>query len=229
MLKPTKKISRKEMKEDKLVMTYFEATTWYEKNKKLVSSVLTGLAIVVIAAVVIRNNIASNNEQANTELGKVIKYYDQSNYEAAINGVPQENVRGLQAVVSEYGGTHAGKFAKFYLANSFFATGNYDKALEYYLDVDINDDLIQASAYAGAAACYESKSDHANAAMYYEKAAQRGKNNVQAAEQLHHAAMNYAAVGKKEKAVELLKKVKKNFPTSSIAREVDRYIASINS
>jgi tetratricopeptide (TPR) repeat protein len=229
MLKPKKKITKKDIKEDKLVSTYFEATKWYEEHKKVVSSVVTGLVIVIIAAIVIRNNIVSSNEQATTELSKILKYYDQGNYEAAINGIPQENVRGLLAVVNEYGSTHAGEFAKFYLANSYYALGNYDKALEYYLEVDLKDDLLQASAYAGAASCYENKGNHSSAASYYEKAAMRGKENVQAAEQLQRAALNYAAAGNRGKAVELLKKIKKDFPTSSVAREVDRYMASINS
>jgi tetratricopeptide (TPR) repeat protein len=229
MLKAKKKITKKEIKEDKLVSAYFEATTWYEENKKLLRNVLTGVVIVAIVAVVIRNNMVSNNEQATTELAKIMKYYDEGKYEAAVNGIPQENIRGLLAVVNEYGSTHAGAFAKFYLANAYFALGNYDQALTYYLDVSLDDELLQASAYAGAAACYEAKGDRANAASYYERAALRGKNNIQAAEHLQFAALNYAAAGKKEKAIDLLKKVKKDYPTSSVARDVDRYLASMNS
>jgi tetratricopeptide (TPR) repeat protein len=229
MLKPKKKITKKKIKEDKLVSAYFEATSWYEQNKKLLGRIFTGLVIVAIAAVVIRNNMVKNNEQATTELAKIMKYYDQGNYEAAINGIPQENIRGLLAVVNDYGSTHAGEFAKFYLANSYFAVGNYDQALAYYLDVSLDDDLLQASAYAGAAACYEAKGDRANAASYFERAALRGKKNNQAAEHLQFAALNYAAAGNKVKAINLLKKLKKDYPTSSVAREVDRYLALISS
>jgi len=229
MLKRQKKISKKEIKEDKLVSTYFEATSWYEQNKKLVSSVITGVVIVVILAIVVRNNIASNNAQAETELSKVMTYFDQGNFEGSINGIPQENVRGLAAIVNDYGSTRAGEFAKFYLANAYYATKEYDKALEQYLDVSVDDELIQASAFAGAGACYEAKRDNSNAAQYYEKAALLGKANTQAAEQLHRAAMNYAAAGNKDKAVELLKKVKKDYPTSAIARDIERYLAVVNS
>ena len=229
MLTPKKKISKREIKEDKLVSAYFEATSWYQENKKTVSSVFTGLVVVVFAAVVIRNNITGNNEKATSEFAKVMKYYDDGNYEAAISGVPQENIRGLQAVVNDYGSSHAGGFAKFYLANAYFATGNFDKALEQYLDVSVSDDLVQSSAFAGAGACYEAKGNSADAARYYEKAAMIGKGNTQAAEHLHHAAMNFAAAGNKTRAVELLKKIKKDYPTSSVAREVEKYIAVINS
>lgn len=229
MLKPKKKISKREIKEDKLVSSYFEATNWYEKNKKLVSSIITGIVIVVIIAIVVRNNIAGNNEQAMTELAKVLPYYDQGNYEGAINGIPQNNVRGLTAIVADYGSTKSGEFAKFYLANAYYISQQYDKALELYLDVSVDDNMIQASAYAGAGACYEAKVDPTNAAEYFEKAAQFGKNNPQTVEYLHHAAMNYATAGEKEKAVTLLRKVKKEYPTTQLARDIEKYIAQINS
>jgi tetratricopeptide (TPR) repeat protein len=225
MLTPKKKISKREIKEDKLVTTYFEATSWYEQNKKTVSTVFTGLVVVIVAAIIIRNNIASSNEKATSEFAKVMRYYDDGNYEAAINGVPQENVRGLQAVVNDYGSSKSGTFAKFYLANAYFSTGKYDKALELYLDVNLNEDLLQGSALAGAGACYEAKGNSASAAMYYEKAAMIGKGNTQAPEHLQHAAMNFAASGNKTKAIDLLKKIKKDYPTSPLAREIDRYIA----
>jgi tetratricopeptide (TPR) repeat protein len=225
MLTPKKKISKREIKEDKLVTTYFEATSWYEKNKKTVSTVFTGLVVLVVAAIIIRNNIASSNEKATSEFAKVMKYYDDGNYEAAINGVPQENVRGLQAVVNDYGSSKSGNFAKFYLANAYFSIGKYDKALDLYLDVNLNEELLQSSALAGAGACYEAKGNNANAATYYEKAAMIGKGNTQAAEHLQHAATNFAAAGNKSKAIELLKKIKKDYPTSPLAREIDRYIA----
>ena len=51
------------------------------------------------------------------------------------------------------------------------------------------------------------------------------KVNVNAAENMFHAARNYLMTGKKEKAAELFKKVKKDFPNSIVAREIDRWIA----
>ena len=55
MLKPKKKISKREIKEDKLVTTYFEATTWYQANKKLVNGILT--AVVILAVVIVAYTI----------------------------------------------------------------------------------------------------------------------------------------------------------------------------
>ena len=109
MLKPKKKISKKEIKEDRLVTSYYEATSWYQNNKKLVNGVLTGLVVVAIVVFAYINNVSSNNQKATAELGKVLSYYDQGRYDVAINVNLQENVRGLQAIVDDYGSTKAGE------------------------------------------------------------------------------------------------------------------------
>jgi TolA-binding protein len=225
MLKPKKKITKKEIKEDKLVTTYFEATTWYEANKKTVNGVLVGIVILAVVLVAYMNNVNSNNLKANTELGKVIPYYDQGKFDVAISGNLQENIRGLQSIVDDYGSTKAGELARFYLANAFFAQNDYDKALKYFLDVSVSDEMIAASAIAGAGACYEAKKENEKAGEMFEKAAFKSTKDVNAAENMFHAARNYLTVGKKEKAAELFKRVKKEFPTSVVAREIDRWIA----
>ncbi len=229
MLKPKKKITKREIKEDKLVTTYFEASTWYQNNKKLVNGIITGAIVVAIAAFAYANNVSSNNQKATTELGKILPSYDQGKYDVAVNGNLQENIRGLQAIVDDYGSTKTGELARFYLANAYYAQRDYDKALQNYLDVSFGDELITTSALAGAGACYEAKEDYEKAATYFEKAAMKYGKSVNAAENLFHAAQNYAAAGNKEKAVDLYKKVKKEFPTSSYAREIDRWIAQATS
>lgn len=229
MLRPKKKVTKKEIKQDTLVTGYFEAQAWYAENKKLVSYGLTVVVLMIVAIIVITNNMRTNNEKATVELGKVMRYYDQGTYELAINGNPAENIRGLRAIVDDYGSTKAGEFAKLYLANSYFSLKNYSKALEYYQDVDIADPLLTASAFAGAAACLEVAGKFEEAARNFEKAAAQKTFDAYVAENLHHAAMNFGAAGKKEKAVELLKRVKKEFPTSLYAREAERSIAQFSS
>jgi tetratricopeptide (TPR) repeat protein len=225
MLKPQKKISKREIKEDKLVTKYFEARQWIDANTKILSYIGIGLVGLVVIGFLWSRSRADSNQKATAMLAKISKYYDEGRYDLAINGVPQEGTQGLQAVVDEHGSTNAGEIAKLYLANSYFALKNYDKALGVYDDISISDKMITASAYAGMAACYEAKGAFSDAASYFEKAASKNMTSMQAPENLQRAATNYAAIGKKEKAVELLQMLKKEFPTSSYARDVDLYIA----
>ncbi|MBI5464579.1 MAG: tetratricopeptide repeat protein [Ignavibacteriales bacterium] len=229
MLKGQKKITKHEIKEDKLVTTYFEAQGWIENNKRLMSYIVGVPIALILLGWFYTEKRSDWNDTASAQLAKILPYYEQGRYQESINGVPQEGAQGLTMIVDEYGSTKSGEIARFYLANSYFNLGNYDKALENYKSVDLSDNLLSASVYAGIAACYENKGDHAEAASYYEKAAFKHMKPSLAPENLFNAAANYAAAGKKEKAVELLKTLKKEFPNSNLARDVDRYIASFAS
>ncbi len=225
MLKPKKGISKREIKEDKLVTTYFRSRTWIEQHKRLVSYIVAVPVILLAVLWFIENNRRQSDERATTELSKVFPLYDQGQYQLAVDGIPQENIRGLQSIVEDYGSTHAGEVAKLYLANCFFNLKEYDKALTYFREADLGNKLLSSSALAGEAACYEAEGNHQEAAKLYEKAASTYATDVEAPDNLFLAANNYALAGNKEKAAEILKRLKREFPTSTYASEVDRYLA----
>jgi len=229
MLKPKKRISKREIKEDKLVTTYFEAQSWFELNKKRISTVATILAVVVAAIWIYYNNRATGDLNATTDLGKVMRYYDQGQYQIAINGAPQENIRGLEQIVSDYGSTPTGQIARLYLANCYFSLSQYDKALELYRDTDVSDKSLMSSVYAGIAACEVEKGNIAEGARMFEKAAGTDSGEMNTAEYLYRAAGSYVQAGEKEKASELLERLKKDFPQSTYAREADRLVAQVRS
>jgi len=229
MLKPKKRITKKDLREDGLVSTYFKTTEFFYQYKRYVSWGITGLVILIIAAVIYFNNRAANNEKATTALGEILHYYDRGDYQTAINGVPEKNVDGLKEIVDNYGGTHSGDLAKFFLANCYYSLGNYDDALKYFDDFGGSYSPLRASALAGAASCYEAKGDNRKAAEYFERAASKTSDTQLSPEYLHHAARNYTLSGKKERAIELLKKLKKEYPTSTYVREADRMLAEFAS
>ncbi len=224
MLKPKKGISKKEIKEDKLVTAYFESRRWIDENRRLMSYIVAIPVVLIIVVWFVANNRSQNNQRATTDLAKVYQLYDQGQYKLAVDGIPQENIRGLQSIVDDYGSTPSGEMAKLYLADCYFNLKDYDKALKYYSDVDLGDKLLSSSALAGEAACHEAKGEHAEAAALYEKAASKYATALQAPDDLFNAAHNYSRAGKKAKAVEMLNRIKKEFPNTSYARDLDRYL-----
>ncbi len=229
MLKPKKKISKKELKQDPLMTTIAEAQTFYETNKKYISYAITALIVIVVVIVVYINNRRSNNEKATTGLGIIYKIYDngttdKSQYKIAINGQPERGVMGLKALVDNYGNSSAGEMARFYLANSYYNLGQYDDALKQYESFSSSDHLLAASALAGEGACYEAKKDFPKAASSYEKAASAAAKLTIAPEYLNEAGRCYGLAGDKDKALALFKKLRKDYPDSPYARDADRYI-----
>jgi tetratricopeptide (TPR) repeat protein len=228
MLSPKKKISKRELKEDALVTTYVKITSFYEKNKKNISIAVTVVAVLVIASVVYLKNRADNGERAATQLGEVFSLYDNGQYQQAIDGVPERNITGLKSIVENYGSLEAGDYARFYLANAYYHLGKYDLALDQFKDFSPTDNFLAVSRLSGIASCYEATGKYQQAAENFEKAASKYPQDVNAAENMSNAARDYGKAGEKEKAIELYTKLKNNYPTSTFARDADRFIAGLS-
>ncbi|MGE5315331.1 MAG: tetratricopeptide repeat protein [Acidobacteriota bacterium] len=228
MLRKQKKIAQRVVKEDTLLTKYYTTQSWLEENKKRLSTI-GGIALVVIlGAWFYVNNARNNNEKAANDLAKVFEYYDNGQYQIAINGIPEKNIPGLQTIVDNYGSTKTGNVAKFYLANSYFNLQNYDKALDLYDGVSAGVDIVDVSAIAGEAACYEAKGDFEKAAKLFEKAGKKNSDDPNAADNLVSAARNYAKKGDRDRAVELYKLVKEEYAQSPSARDAERFLLEMN-
>jgi tetratricopeptide (TPR) repeat protein len=225
MLKPRKRITKKELKQDTLVITYFKVAEFIRNNRKIVSGTVTGLVIAIIVVVAYVNNRRSDNSKAATELAQVLDAFNGGAYQVAINGDPTHNVAGLKSIVENYGSSETGEQAKIYLADCYYYLGDYDNAMKYFKDYDGSDDFLQASAYAGIAEVYEVRADHEDAAKYYERAASVDSKNFLSPQYLVGAARNDIKLGKKERAITLLTRVKKDFPNSQYASNVDYLMA----
>jgi tetratricopeptide (TPR) repeat protein len=228
MLRPKKKITKRALKEDALITSYVKMTSFYGKHKKNISIGITALVVLILASVVYLKNRSDNNERAMTQLGQVIGFYDSGQYQSAIDGVPERNIPGLKSIVENYGNSHGGDIARFYLANACFYTGRYEDALKNFKDFGTSEQLLEVSRLAGIGSCNEVLGNHRDAAEYFEKAATEYSKDINAAENLNNAARNYAQAGDKERAIELYRKLKKNFPTTVYARDADRFISQLS-
>lgn len=227
MLRPKKKITKKELKHDPVVSTYQNILALYYENKKYISYATTALIVLVIAVVVYVNNRRASDEKAAEELAKVIPLYDGGQFEQAIDGSPENGIMGLRTIVDNYGGESAER-ARLYLADCYYAQKNYDEALKNFKSFSSGDRILESSALAGAAACYEVNGDHPSAAKFYEDAIDKAPQSPSASEYMSLAAYNYGLSGNTERAVSLYKRLKKEYATSTYAREADRYIAQFS-
>ena len=229
MLKAQKKISKRELKQDALITTMGNLTTFYDVNKKNIGIAVAGVAVLVLGIWWYTQNLKTNNEQASTALGSVYSYVDNNQFQIAIDGVPERKITGLKSIVDKYRSTDAGNLARFYLANAYFHLGKYDEALEQFEDFKAKDQFLAVSRLAGIAQCHEAKGEYEKAADNFEKASVDYPKDVEAAANLNNAANDYMLAGKKERALELFKKLKKEYPTSQYARDADRFITRLTS
>ncbi len=224
MLAKKKKLSKKQIKEDKLVTSYYQAQKFYEDYQSKIFIVVAAIAVVIVAAFWYSSKIEQENMSATTELARVIPIYDQGSYLEAIDGRPGTNILGLRTIVDEFSGSEQGEVARIYLANSLYNTGKIDEALEEYDNYSGSSDLLAATALAGKAACYEAKGNSAEAADLYLSASSVNDTDPQNPDYMLSAAKNYIDSGSKSKAEKILNEIKAEYKNTQAAREVDKYL-----
>lgn len=228
MLTKQKKLSRKEIKEDKLVEFYYKSQSFFEENKTKILTYVGVAAAVVVAVFAYLSYRSGQNEDAGVHLAKAMDIYDQGDFLGAVEGRKDQKVLGLKDIVSQYGSTENGETAKIYLANSYANLGKVEDAYKYYDDYSGDIDLYKAAALAGQAAYFSSKGEFEKAAELYEKASKVSKTNSLNADYTFQAALNFFEQGEKDQAKTLFQLVKEEFKTSSVVSQVDRYLNQLN-
>ena len=228
MLTKKKKLSKKEIKQDKLVEIYYKAYGYFEENRSRMLTYAGIIAVIVFVGIYYVNHKKENNEKAEVLLSQVINLYDQGSYLEAIEGSPSQNVTGLKKIVEDYGSTENGETAKIYLANSYDMLGKPDEALKYYSDYDGDISIYKAASLAGQAGIYAGRKEYVKAADLFKKASRISKTDVLNPDYMLNAGINYISAGKDEEAKELLESIKKDYPTSQANSKAVEYLAMVD-
>ena len=227
MLQKKKKLSKKEMKEDKLVTFVNKSANFFDEYKNKVFTYGAVIVVAIAAVYFYINQKEEDNLAAGTELSRVLALYEQGSYLEAIEGRQGTNIIGLKRIVEEYGSTENGETAKIYLANAYTFLGNQEEAIKYYEDYSGNIEYLKAAALAGRAGYYASKGEYEKAADMYLSAAKISKLNAENPNYLLNAGIYYLQTGSEEEAKALFNEIKNDYATSVSGREVSKYLTQI--
>jgi len=210
MLKPQRKMKKKEIKEDKFVKFTLETKSYIEENSKQVMMVAGGVFGIIILIMLYVYIHSGTITTATTLYGKATVEYQAMNYSKA--------KAFLLDLTDEFEGTDAATQGMFLLGNIYFKEKNIADAKKYFqdfIDSYSDEDILLASGYAGLAACYATEKDYESAADFYQKAYKTMPEIPEAADYLYLAGLNYRKAGNIEKAKEAFQKVSEEFKDSS--------------
>ena len=223
MLKPRKKITKKQIKEDPLVTTYFKTIDYLkEHSQKFTTGLVVVLAIIVLIIFLVRSKRTAELA-ASAELAKVSVELSQNK--------TQEAIDILLNMIDNYSGTNSAAIGVYLLGKAYYEKGDFDKSLlqfEKYLD-DYGDDKILASAaYSGIAASYEQLGNYLEAAKNFWQGAKTYPEHFNAPRQLFDAGRCFMLADQKARAKECYQMIVDKYSENSLKNDTELYLAKLN-
>ncbi|MEA1882854.1 MAG: hypothetical protein U9N31_10715 [Candidatus Marinimicrobia bacterium] len=205
MLKPKRKITKKEIKHDPFLESIFSFKEHLNEKKQLYTRSVIGFLAVILLVLFYTNNQSVNREAAENIFSKAMVYIGLDDNENAMIH--------LREVIDEYGSTSAGKDASYYLGRIYFDKNEYEMALphfERYANKG-NNPLFYGSTYQALVEIYKSNNDITKAIKYQ----RMSRENANSKEEGAWAALGLAelslAIGNKQDALKLVNDVLADF------------------
>jgi len=135
---------------------------------------------------------------------------------------------GILKVISTYGGTETGNRARYIAGACYLHNGDFNNAIKYLKDFSTSATQVQTAAYMMLGDAHAELKKNDDALSYFKKAAAvNTKDEFMTPEALYKAAQLAENSNKTADAVELFKKIRDEYPKSTRAADVDKYLARL--
>ncbi|MCF6280016.1 MAG: tetratricopeptide repeat protein [Flavobacteriaceae bacterium] len=205
---------------------------WVIKNQKNIFIIL-GVIVTAILALMAYNNFVGGPKEitAANELAFPKKYFEQAEisavatdslYTLGLEGA--DGKYGFIDIASEFSGTKAGNLANYYAGISYLKMKKYPEAIEFLEKFSSDDEALGPVAKGAIGDAFADLNQPEDALEYYEKAAAERDNSFTTPLFLFKAGNTALDLGKSDRALAIFETIKKNFPKSEEARDIDIYI-----
>lgn len=199
---------------------------YIEENKKSLTIIVAAIIIVVGGYLGYKKLILQPKElEAQSQIFKAEKYFEMDSLKLALEG--DGDAEGFEGIIDEYGMTETANLAHYYAGICYLRLGEYEKAIDNLKSFDSNDRLISVIAIGAMGDAYSELGDYKKAVSMYEKAANKNKNEFTSAIYLKKAGFVYEKISEYKKALASYELIKKNYPKSDEARDIEKYIQAV--
>ena len=199
-------------------------SAWIEKNQNKLTWGVTVVVAVVVAALALNTYVIKPKAvEVSNENAKSVAYFMQGNWDKALNGDDAEFI-GFQATADEYKCYQGGKLAALYAGICYYQLGQYEDAATYLSKFSADDLTIEPAALQLLGDAYVQMEEYGKAAKAFEAAAKSG-NDLIAPMSLKKAGFVYLELGNKSAAKKAFEAIKADYPASTEAQDIEKYIA----
>lgn len=196
-----------------------------ERNQKIILIVIVAILVLVGGFFGYKKLILEPKEvTASAEMFAAEQYFKNDDMDKALKGDGKH--LGFLAIIDKYGNTKSGNLANFYTGSAYLSKGEFQKAIEYLEDYDSKDIFLGNQAKSMIGDCYMELNKIDDAIKNYNKALDN-PNDMTTPFVLFKLGLAYEVKKDNKKALESYKKIKTDFPASSEARDIEKYIVRI--
>ncbi len=216
------------MAEENVVLEqYNKAEDFVKHNQKSISIIVAGAVLLVAAYFGYQKFVAEPNEiEANNSMFAAEQYFKLDSLDLALNG--KGDVQGFLSIIEDYSATKAGNLAHYYAGAIYLKQGKFQDAIDVLEDFSTKDAVLASIALGNTADAYSELNDMDKAAEYYQKAADKGANDLTSPKYLLRLAHVLESQNNTEKALEVYQNIQTNYFETPEGQEVEKYIARAN-
>ncbi len=207
-----------------LVEAKENAQSFFEKNQMAIIGIAAALAIVIGGYFIWKVLISEPAEkEAMASLTKAQQQFEVDSFALALES-PGAGFDGFLDIIDNYGGTKAGNLANYYAGISYLNLGNYEVAVEYLSDFSPSGNVSPIMKFGALGDAYSELNETDKALSSYKKAAYNSDNTLLTPYYLKKYGMLSSVQGKTEQANDAFNKIKKDYPNSTQAKDIEKYL-----
>ncbi|SDX84534.1 Tetratricopeptide repeat-containing protein [Lutibacter oricola] len=212
--------------------TASKSEQWVIKNQKIIF-ILLGLVVAGILGYLAYNKFvaAPKEKEAANELAFPKTYFEKAmTSSVAVDSLLTLGLDGTDGkygfvdIADKFSGTSAGNLANYYAGLSYLKMSNYKEAISHLQKFTSEDELLAPTAKGAIGDAFADINQPEDALDYYLEAANLRDNNFSTPLFLFKAGNTAMELEKYSKALDAFSRIKKDYPTSNEARNIDIYI-----
>lgn len=198
-----------------------------EDNRNILMSIIGAIIIIFIVIYGYKNFYKEpRNQEAQNQLFIGEQYFEKGEFQLALNG--SDDYVGLINISEKYSNTKSGNLAKYYAGISHLKLGEFESAIQILDKYNSEDKLLLSIAKAAIGDAFSELNQPQEAIEYYNKAIRISPNKLTTPLFLIKCANLYEMEKQFNDAKECYLKIQSNFPESSQAKNIEKYINKLN-
>ncbi|MCB0607811.1 MAG: tetratricopeptide repeat protein [Lewinellaceae bacterium] len=198
---------------------------FFERYQNYIMYAAIGL-IAVFGIYILYKNIylGPREKEAVEQMALAQAQFEKDSFALALTN-PGGGFSGFLDIIDQYGGTKAANTAHYYAGISYLNLGKFEAAISYLKDFKPAGLLTPAMRAGAIGDAYAELNDLDKALSHYKDAVSAaGKNDLIASYYLKKLGMLNEKLGNNDAAIAAYERIKKEFPNSSQAIDIDKYL-----